>query len=448
MFTGPLTNSSQTPTSSAQATTIKPTDLRGILQYVPRFQGQIFVIAIDGSIVADENFGNLLVDVAVLRSLGIKIVLVHGVGHQLKELSELRGVPISNDDGTGVTDPATLDLAIRASSRVSHLILEGLTQNALKAVITNAIRALPVGILKGVDQQLTGKVERIDRDFIGELIEKQVVPIFSPLAFGPDGRSLRVNSDLLAAEVAEALNATKIVYLTPQSGLEIGGEIRREISVDALRTLLQEHPEQIAESSRSKAAHAVKAIETGTPRVHVVDGRVFDALLNEIFSSEGVGSLVYGNDYQQIRKATKRDVRLIYNLTRNAVRREELVHRTQQSIEKNIDQFFVFEVDENIVACVTLYYYQGKPLVAEIGSLYVMPFYHNRGIGKKMVEYACMQAKEYGAAKAIALSTQNFGFFINVCGFQEADKESLPEARLKLYEESGRNPKVLVKEFS
>src|SRR5580704_8431750 len=152
------------PAAPAQATTIKPTDLRGILKYVPRFQGQIFVIAVDGSIVGDENFGNLLVDIAVLRSLGIKIVLVHGVGRQLRELSELRGIPITNDDGTGVTDAATLDLAIRAASRVSHLVLEGLTQNFLKAVITNAVRALPVGIIRGVDHQFTGKVERIDKD--------------------------------------------------------------------------------------------------------------------------------------------------------------------------------------------------------------------------------------------------------------------------------------------
>jgi amino-acid N-acetyltransferase len=134
---------------TAQATTIKPTDLRGILQYVPRFQGQIFVIAVDGSIVADENFGNLLVDIAVLRSLAIKVVLVHGIGHQLQELAALRSVLITNSDGTGPTDAATLDLAIRASSRVSHLILEGLTQSSLKAVITNAVRAVPVGIIKG-----------------------------------------------------------------------------------------------------------------------------------------------------------------------------------------------------------------------------------------------------------------------------------------------------------
>jgi len=431
--------------TTAQATTIKPTDLRGILQYVPRFQGQIFVLAIDGSIVADDNFGNLLVDIAVLRSLGIKVVLVHGIGHQLVELSQLRNVPISNSDGTGVTDAATLDLAIRASARVSHVILEGLTGSSLKAVITNAVRAVPIGIIKGVDQLLTGKVDRIDKELIKDLIERQVVPLVSPLAFGPDGKSLRVNSDLLAAEMAEALQATKIIYLAPSPGLEIGGIVQHEISVDALRSKIADHPEQIAESSRSKAIYAVKAIETGTQRVHVVDGRVFDGLLNEIFSNEGVGSLVYGNDYQQIRKATRRDARLLYNLTRNAVKREELIHRTQQAIEKNIDQFFLFEVDEAIVACVTLIFYPDQPDTAEVGSLYVLPFYHNRGIGKKMVEFACLQAKERGAKKVIALSTQSFGFFSNVCGFEESTKEILPEARLKLYEDSGRNARVLAK---
>ncbi len=445
----PMTPGTGQPTaagpSTAHATTIKPTDLRGILQYVPRFQGQIFVIAIDGSIVADENFGNLLVDIAVLRSLGIKVVLVHGIGHQLIELAALRNVAISNSDGTGVTDPATLDLAIRASSRVSHVIMEGLTGSSLKAVITNAVRAVPVGIIKGVDQQLTGKVDRIDKELLAALIERQVVPLVSPMAFGPDGKSLRVNSDLLAAEMAEALHATKIIYLSPHPGLEIDGEVRREVSVEALKAILAEKPERIAESSLSKATYAVRAIETGTPRVHVVDGGVFDGLLNEIFSNEGVGSLVYGNDYQQIRKATRRDVRLVYNLTRNAVRREELVHRTQQAIEKNIDQFFVFEVDEALVACVTLYFYADQPETAEVGSLYVMPFYHNRGIGKKMVEFACLQAKERGAKKIIALSTQSFGFFTNVCGFEESTKEILPEARLKLYDENGRNARVLVK---
>ena len=438
---------SDKPAQPAATATIKPTDLRGILKYVPRFQDQIFVLALDGSIVADENFSNLLVDIAVLRSLGIRVVLVHGIGQQLEELSDLRKIPITNSDGAGVTDAATLDLAIRASARVSHLILEGLTQNSLKCAITNAVRALPVGILKGVEQQHTGKVDRVDKEFLLHLISADILPILQPIGYGPDGRSLRVNSDLLAAEVAEALAASKIIFLTPAAGLEIDGEIRRDISVDALRALLKDNPASLAENVRSKALHAVRAIETGVPRVHLVDGRVFDGLLNEIFSNDGIGSLIYANDYQQIRKATKRDVRFLHQLTRSAVKREELIHRTQQAIEKNIDQFYVFEIDENIIACVTLYFYPDKPQLAEIGSLYVMPVFQGRGIGRKMVEFASMMAKERGATTVVALSTQSYAFFTSKLGYEEADKSVLPEARLKLYEESGRNPKVLVKQL-
>jgi len=430
---------------SAATPTIKPADLRGILKYVPRFQGQSFVLALDGAIVADENFSNLLVDVAVLRSLGIRVVLIHGIGQQLHTLSEERGIPLTNDDGAGVTDAATLELAVHASARVSQLILEGLTQNGLKCAITNAVRALPVGIIRGVDQQHTGRVERVDKEFVLHLLNAGIVPIIQPIGYGPEGLALRINSDLLAAEVAEALGASKILYLSPQAGLEVDGALRREISVDALRLLLKDRPEAIAEAFRSKALHAVRAVETGVPRVHLVDGRVFDSLLNEIFSNEGVGTLIYASDYQQIRQARKGDVRFIWSLTRHAVRREELLNRTQQTIEKNIEQFYVFEIDENIIACVTLNYFPDHPELAEVGSLYVLPFYQNRGIGKKMVDYACLRAKEHGATDVVALSTQSYSFFTSRLGFAEADKSILPDARLKSYEDSGRHAKVMVR---
>ncbi|MSU46874.1 MAG: amino-acid N-acetyltransferase [Lacunisphaera sp.] len=426
---------------------IKPTDLRGILKYVPRFQGQTFVIAVDGIIVADENFSNILTDIAVLRSLGIKLVIVHGIGHQLKELAALRKTAISDDDGTGVTDEVTLELAIRATGRTTHPIIEGLTQNSLKAATTNAVRAVPLGIIKGVDHHATGKVDRIDKEFLQQLINSQVIPVLTPIGFDRDGHALRINSDLLAAEVAEALQATKIIYFSAHAGLEIRGEFRRAISVDVVRELLAAKPESINEPMRSKATHAVHAIETGTPRVHLLDGRVLDGLLNEVFSNEGIGTLIHGNEYQQIRQATRRDVRAIYNLTRQAMKREELLHRTLQAIEKNIEQFYVFEIDENIIACVSVNFYPDKPKFAEVGSLYVMPFYHHRGIGKKMVDYACKMAAEHGAASVIALSTQSYTFFTSVCAFEEADKELLPESRLKSYEEGGRNSKVLTKKL-
>jgi amino-acid N-acetyltransferase len=432
--------------TGANVTPIKPTDLRGILNYVPRFQGQVFVIALDGVIVADENLSNLLLDIAVLRSLQIKVVLVHGIGHQLKELSAVRQIAISDLDGAGVTDPPTLDLAIRASSRVSHQILEGLTQSGLKCAITNSVRAAPVGIVKGVDHQFSGKVDRIDTDFLQHLISESVIPILQPIGFDRDGHSLRINSDLLAVELATDLRATKIIFFGPQSGLEVRGEVRRQISVEQLQQLLQQESDGLDPRQHSKATHAVRAIQAGVPRVHLVDGRVHDALLNEIFSNEGVGTLVYGNEYQQIRQATRRDTRLIYNLTRNAVRREELIHRTLQAVEKNIENFFVYEIDENLIACVALAFYPDRPDVAEIGSLYVQPFHHRRGIGKKMVEFACLEAKKRGVTQVFALSTQAFTFFTQVAGFTETTKDALPDARRHLYEQSGRNPRVMVKE--
>ena len=432
-------------TPSQPVSIIKPTDLRGILNYVPRFQGQTFIVAMDGSIVADENLPNLLLDIAVLRSLHISVVLVHGIGHQLRELSVIRHIPISNVDGSGLTDAATLDLAIRASSRVSHKILEGLTQAGLKCAITNAVRSIPVGVVKGVDQQNSGKVDRVDQDFITHLIKSDVIPIIQPIGFSRDGQTYRINSDLLAVETAKALGATKVIFLAPYPGLEIGDTLRRDIAAEELESFTTKHSDKLNPKQKSKAEYAVKAIGAGIPRVHVIDGRIHDSLLNELFSNEGVGTLIYANDYRQIRRATRRDVRAIHNLTKSAVLREELAYRTQQTIERNIDNFYLLEIDGSLFACVSLTYYPDQPETVEIGSLFVAPFYHGRGAGRKMVDYATREAKAKGARHVIALSTQSFTFFSLICGFREAGRDDLPPSRQLSYDKMKRNPKILIK---
>ena len=135
---------------------MKLTDLRGILHYIPQFRDRVFILAIDGAIVADDNFGNILLDVAVLRSLNIRVVLVHGAGHQIQQLAKQLGEPISNHDGTGVTDDNTLRIAIMAANQVTHEIMEGLSLNNLRAAHTNCIEAVPLGILKPVAQPRPG----------------------------------------------------------------------------------------------------------------------------------------------------------------------------------------------------------------------------------------------------------------------------------------------------
>ena len=195
------------------------TDLREILRYVPQFRDRAFVIALDGAVVEDENFRNLLTDVALLRSLNIRVALVHGAGHQIRHLAEQSGQTPSNIDGTGVTDSPTLQLALNAATRVTHEILEGLSATDLYGAYTNAVVAHPAGILAGVDQQHTGRVERVQSSLLQGLLERDIIPVIPPIGCDGEGRSYRLNSDTVAVEVARALQAVKLIYLTTFEGV-------------------------------------------------------------------------------------------------------------------------------------------------------------------------------------------------------------------------------------
>src|SRR4051794_13018915 len=218
---------------------MKLTDLRGILQYIPRFREKTFVISIDGAIVTDENFSNILLDIAVLRSLNIRVVIAHGAAAQIKAMAEAKSLRASDLDGSGITDAETLDLALTAANRLTHEILEGLSANDLRAVNTNAIVAHPMGILQGVDHLFTGKVERVDTDLFQTLLTQGIIPVVPPLGFDGDGKTYRVNSDGVAVAVAGALKATKLIFITPQDGVLHSGPVIRQMLVAGLQKLLQ-----------------------------------------------------------------------------------------------------------------------------------------------------------------------------------------------------------------
>ncbi|MEM9159652.1 MAG: amino-acid N-acetyltransferase [Verrucomicrobiota bacterium] len=428
---------------------IKPTDLRGILNYVPRFLGQTFVIAFDGAIIEHPNLPNILLDIAVLRSLQINVVIVHGVGKQIRQLSEDRSLSITNPDGNGPTDATTLDLAIRASSRVSHQILEALTQSGLKCAITNSIRAAPIGVIKGEDQQFSAKVDRIDAEFLKHLISQSIVPIVQPIGFDRDGHTLRINSDLLAIEAAYALKATKVIYISEDAqGITLNGKLKRQLPVDALESLLSSSDiDQLSPGLQSKARHALKAVKREIARIHILDGSIHDGLIREVFSNEGVGTLIYGNEYQQIRPATHDDVTLIYHLTRSSVAKEELAARSIDFIETNIDDYYLYEIDGNLIACVLLGRFDDDPQAREINSLFVHPFHQKQGIGLKLVNFACHTAKSEGADTLFALTTQSLQFFKRAVGFEESESSQLPASRLHSYQANQRASKVLIKKL-
>jgi amino-acid N-acetyltransferase len=425
---------------------MKPTDLRGILQYIPQFRDKTFVLAVDGAIVTDENFATLLLDVAVLRSLNIRVVLVHGASAQIKLLANEQKFSASNLDGSGITDAATLQIALTAANRLTHEILEGLSANDLRAASTNVIIAHPMGILQGVDQLFTGKVERVDTELLQTLLNQGITPVIPPLGFDGDGRTYRLNSDAVAVAVAEALKAIKLIYITTQDGILVQGRVIRQMPVADLESVIALQKNDIAPEQVSKAVNAVAACKSGVPRVHIINGRVDEGLLAEVFSNEGIGTLIYANDYQQIRRAMKKDVRAIQLLTKAAVESEELVKRTRMTIEKNLGDYFIFEIDKNPVACVALHVYPEQKK-GELACLYVNPLHENRGIGRKLIQYIENKSREMNLTELLTLSTQAFTYFQSKGGFAEGSPDDLPPARREKYEQSGRNSKVLVKKL-
>jgi amino-acid N-acetyltransferase len=426
---------------------VKPTDLRGILQYIPRFRERTFVLSVDGAVVMSENFANILLDVAVLRSLNIRVVLAHGAAAMIRQLGEELGVTPSSLDGSGITDAETLKLALTAANRLTHEILEGLSNNDLRAASTNAVTAHPVGILGGVDQLFTGKVERVDSELLQALLVQGVVPVVPPLGFDGEGRTYRVNSDAIAVALGESLKAAKIIYITSHQGITCGGILVRQILASELEQLLARQRADFPTELLPKAQYAAQACRAGVPRVHIINGFQDEALLAEVFSNEGIGTLVYANEYEQIRRALKKDIRPILMLTRKSVDSAELMKRTRTEIERQIGDYFLYEIDRNPVACVALHLYP-EQRTGELAYLYVSPAHENQGIGRKLVQFAEARAREAGVQRLIALSTQAFTWFQSKGGFTEGTPDDIPPLRRERYDASGRRSKVLVKKLT
>jgi amino-acid N-acetyltransferase len=252
-----------------------------------------------------------------------------------------------------------------------------------------------------------------------------------------------LNSDAVAVEVARSLRAVKLIYLTRGPGVMRGPELLRQLSVEEAETILRKQRGELNEAV-SKLEQAVKAARGGVERVHIIDGREQEGLLAEVFSNEGIGTLIHANEYQAIRQAQKRDVRAIYNLIRGGMETDELMQRTRAEVERQIDDFFVFEVDRNPVACGAVHLYPAEQK-AEMACVYVDDRHANLGIGGKLMNFAEARARAAGAVEFFCLSTQAFNYFMQKGGFRPGSPDDLPPGRRQAYERSGRRSRVLIK---
>jgi amino-acid N-acetyltransferase len=322
--------------------------------------------------------------------------------------------------------------------------MQGLASVDLRAAYANVIVAHPAGILGGVDTLFTGKVERVESATLQTFLNEGIIPVIPPLGFDGEGRTFRVNSDAVAVEVAEAVRALKIIYLAPGGTLREGDQLVRQLSVYDTEAAARKRRSDGELSLVSKLEHAAKACRSGIPRVHLLDGTQNEALLSEIFSHEGIGTMVYSNEYQQIRRALKKDVRAIMTLIRESIANAELVRRSRAELTALLDDYWLLEIDRSLVGCVAVHFYP-EHRVAELACLYVAKSHEGQGYGRKLMAFAEQLASKKGADCLLALSTQAYNFFQQKGGFVEVSPDALPPERRKKWEASGRNSKVMKK---
>lgn len=426
---------------------MKASDLRGILNYVPAFRDKIFVISIDSVVLSEEKLSNLFLDISVLRSLNIKIVLVHGAAVQISQLASRLGVQPTSTSGRGATDAATLEVSLLAASRLSQDILEGLTDNDLRAATTNAVIAHPLGIIGGEDMLRTGKVERVDSWFLETLLNQNIVPVQPPYGFDGDGNVFRVHSDNAATEIAIALRAAKLIFLTTSNGVMRDGRWITQMSIGEAIDYLKKHRHELDSEIAYRLEQGIRACNNNVSRAHILDGRQDEALLAEIFSNDGIGTMIYANEYTAIRKAMKKDLGAIMNLIKPMVETQELANWSRETVASRLGDFYVFAIDRNIAGCVTLTLLQQEPKMAEMGCLCVAPGHENQGIGRKLMLFSDDKAREMGVQRLFSLSTNAYNYLEKKGGYTQGTLDMLPPERLEKYNKSARNSRIFYKDL-
>ncbi len=425
-------------------------DLRGILRYVPQFRDRIFVIALDGALMRMPNFTNLLQDIAVLQSLNIEVVLVFGARAQIIELAEKRGIHTTSVDGMGRTDAPTMELAVEAIARQTSELVAQLSVLELCVAVSNALAVHPAGVINGVDQEFTGRIERVDAESLRVMLKADIMPILQPIGYDGRGTILRLNSDSVAVEVAIALKAAKVIFVSETGLSSIDGSRLAQLSMAEAHDLSKRKDSDMDVNLLSKLRYGALACSEGIPRVHVVDGTQEEVLLAELFSNEGVGTMIHADEYQQIRKARTNDIPSLISMMRQSVEDSALVQRSRAQILGRINDFFVLEFDGHPVGSVAVHAYDtddGTGKVAEIACLYVRRSHKNKGHGQKLVAFAEETARQRGIEHIFALSTQAFRFFEEKMGYTVTTPAIMPSARREEYEKSGRNSKVLTKDL-
>ncbi len=413
---------------------------RNSAPYINAFRGKSFVICFDGEAIADERFAFLVHDIALLNSLGIRLALVHGARPQIEQALEDRGVETRYVNNLRVTDDKAMACVKEAVGavrlQIEALLSMGIANSPMagariRTVAGNYVMAKPIGIRDGVDFGHTGEIRRVDHEAIARQLSDGNVVLVSPIGFSPTGEVFNVSLLDVATSVTMALRADKLLYLVDAPGLRSGKkQVLRDLTVNRAEQLLNEAT-KVHETDLALLRSAVRVCQNGTRRVHVIDRRIDGALLLELFTRDGIGTLINADLFEDIRRATIDDVGGILELIAPLESEGVLVRRSRDLIETEIDRFSVIDRDGMIIGCAALYPYPTES-VGELACLAIHPEYRDTGRGHALYEFVLKQAKKVGVKKIFVLTTRTAQWF-QERGFKRADISDLPVRRQALY---------------
>lgn len=431
---------------------------RSVAPYIHAFGGRTFVIAFGGEVVDDGQFVALAHDLNLLASLEVRLVLVHGARPQIESRLKRSRIASHFVAGLRVTDKPTMEAVKEANGsirvEIEALLSMGLVNSPMagadiRVASGNFVTARPLGVREGVDLQHTGEVRKIDAVGIRKRLDDGEMVLLSPLGYSPTGEAFNLTLEDVAASAAIALDADKLIFLMDTVGVHnVRGELLREMTSEKARNLLR-HTQSadainITEDERYYLPSAIRACDQGVARTHLICRHTDGAILQELFTHEGIGTMITEMPLESMRQAEIGDVGGILQLIEPLEAEGILVRRSRERLEMEISHFHVMEHDGRVIACAALYPFEQEHS-AELACMAVDPSFRGSGRGDRLLHHCEEEARRCGIRSLFVLTTRTAHWFVER-GYVEADVSTLPPARQQLYNYQRRS-KVFIKKI-
>jgi amino-acid N-acetyltransferase len=414
--------------------------IRSAAPYVHAFRGKTFVIAFGGEVVADEEFLGVVHDLNLLHSLGIRLVVAHGCRPQVEAILAAQGIPSRYAHGVRVTDADAMDCVLEAAgqvrARIEALLSLGLANSPMagarnRVSTGNYLTAKPMGVVDGVDMQLTGEVRRIDSEAIAQRLDDGDIVLISPIGYSPTGEIFNLTVEEVATQVSVRLEASKLIFLMDADGVRNGRrQLLTEMSTTDGEALLAKQ-DKLSSDVKLYLPAAIRACNNGVKRAHLISRRLDGALLLELFTRDGVGTMIASTALAHMRNATIDDVGGILRVIEPLEEQGVLVRRSRERLESEIERFVVAEHDGNIIGCAALYAFPEEK-VGELAALAVQPDFRREGYGEALMHEIEARARRMKLTELFVLTTKTAHWFLER-GYRSAAIADLPKEKQALY---------------